>query len=355
MKKKINATPNNVQKKEYGQFYTQYNIFCLDPFKNWFNNIPENKKKVILEPFAGSNGLIKLLELADIKVPYKSYDIEPQDENVIKRDTIKRFPTNFNIVVTNPPFLAKNVATRKGLNHQLEEMDDFTDLYLKCLELCLKNSEYVAIIIPESFIVSPIFKDRLHCVISLNIKKLFKDTEQPVCLALFNPEFQKDFMIYQNDKLIGYYKKIKNKTVKWLNQNVPKANSFKKDVQSVYRDDNIKMHDPDGDIGIICIDATNKNKKISFVDGDVIDKKDVGYHSRLRTRIKINLPNGVSKLDFINECNSTLNEYRRKTSDIFLTAFKGLRDDGYYRRRMDFILVRMILNKVYYNLLNKDN
>ena len=198
-KNKINATPGNVHKKEYGQFYTQYNIFLLYPFLNWFNNIPLDKRNSILEPFAGSNGLLRMLEQSVVVNQYTSYDINPRSNDVKKRDTIKRFPERSSLIVTNPPFLAKNVAVRKGLDYQLSEMDNYNDLYLKCLDLCLKNSDYLAIIIPESFIVLPEFKERLHTVISLNIKCLFKETEQPVCLALFNPETQEDYNIYNND------------------------------------------------------------------------------------------------------------------------------------------------------------
>lgn len=354
--KKINITPGNVIKKEFGQFYTQQNIFELKPFKDWFLSIPKNKRQVILEPFAGGNGLVDMLFNANLISEFKSYDIEPRRSDVVKRDTIKRFPNGYFTVVTNPPFLAKNAATRKGLDYQLNEMDEFNDLYLKALDTCLKGAEYVAIIIPESFIVSPLLKSRLKTVISLNIKKLFKDTEQPVCLALFNPEVQEDFSIYSNDEYIGEFNSLKKKTYKWLNKNVPEANSFKKNVENVYRDKRIVFHSKEGQIGIVCIDATDKNKKISFVDGNLIDPKDVGYHSRLRTRIKIDFPNNkeLDKDFFISECNKVLNEYRKKTGDIFLNSFKGLRNDGLYRRRIDFITVRMIVNKVYFSIIKDE-
>lgn len=354
--KKINVNPGNVIKKEFGQFYTQQNIFELRPFKDWFMNIPENKRKVVLEPFAGSNGLIDMLINANLISEFKSYDVEPRRYDVIKRDTIKRFPNGYFTVVTNPPFLAKNAATRKGLDYQLSEMDEFNDLYLKAVDTCLKGSEYVAIIIPESFIVSTLLKSRLKTVISLNIKKLFKDTEQPVCLALFNPEKQDDFSIYSNDEYIGEFNSLKKKTSKWLNKNVPEANSFKKDVENVYRDNRINFHNKEGQIGIICIDATDKNKKMAFIDGELIDPKDVGYHARLRTRIKIDFPDSkrFDKDLFIFECNKVLSEYRKKTGDVFLNSFKGLRNDGLYRRRIDFVTVRMIVNKVYFSILKDE-
>lgn len=345
MKRKPIKLTKQVYKKELGQFYTEENIFKLKPFLSWWESIPLEKRAVVLEPFAGKNGLIEMLQNAGILKDFKSFDIHPKSEDVLKRDTIKRFPSGYSVTVTNPPFLARNVATRKGLENQLSEMESFNDVYLRCLNLTLEHCEYVAIIIPESFIVSPLFKDRLFCVISLNIKKLFKDTEQPVCLALFNPTSQEDFSVYQCDHFLGNFKRLKNETMNWLLEGVPGENNEK----YILKPKGIKFHVLEGQFGINCIDATNQNKKMSFIDGCLIEDKDVGYHARLRAKFWIDAD--VDKAEFINRCNEVLSEYRARTNDIYLTAFKGLRDDSKYRRRIDFMTVRMIVNKVYFEFI----
>lgn len=348
MKRKTIKLTKQVYQKEMGQFYTAQNIFQLQPFLDWHNQIPESKRKVTLEPFAGKNGLIEMLKSANLVQDFVSYDIHPKSEDVKKRDTIKRFPKGFSLAVTNPPFLARNVATRNGLEPQLSEMEEFNDVYLRCLSIVLENCEYVAMIVPESFIVSPLFKDRLNCVISINIKRLFKDTEQPVCIALFNPEKQKDFKVYRCNDYLGYFYETQENVLTWLLSGVP-IHDYKKDT---YKHEGIKFHVLDGQIGVNCIDATNQNKKMKFIPGEEIEDKDVGYHARLRAKFKVTPP-AHKKLDievFINECNEALNTYREKTQDMFLTAFKGLRDDGKYRRRMDFTTVRMIVNHVYFKL-----
>lgn len=89
-----------------------------------------------------------------------------------------------------------------------------------------------------------------------------------------------------------------------------------------------------------------------FSVGDLIEPKDVGYHARLRTRIKVLNPNSqpLTKTQlktFIKTCNKVLEEYRTKTNDIFLTSFKGLRSDGFYRRRLDYSTARLIVAKAY--------
>lgn len=353
MIRKKNKQTKQVYQKELGQFYTNQNIFMFDAFVEWHNNIPEEKKHITLEPFAGKNGLIDMLSKANLLKDFISYDIHPKSPDVKKRDTIKRFPKGYSLSVSNPPFLAKNVATRNGLNAQLCEMENFSDVYLRCLSISLENCEYVAMILPESFIVSELFKERLFCVISINIKNLFKDTEQPVCLALFNPESQEDFKVYQCNDFLGYFRKIKENINQWLLEGVPKHDYNK----NVYRHDGVKFHVTEGQFGINCIDATNQYKKITFINGNLIEDKDVGYHARLRARFLVKSPNEelFNEEEFILKLNHVLNEYRYLTNDMFLTAFKGLRDDNKYRRRIDFTTVRMIVNKVYFNIFKINN
>jgi hypothetical protein len=65
---------------------------------------------------------------------------------------------------------------------------------------------------------------------------------------------------------------------------------------------------------------------------------EVSSSCRSITKIK------VSKKVKIEQLNAVLNDFRQQTSDVFLTAFKGLRRDGMYRRRLDFGLARKIIN-----------
>ncbi len=50
--------------KALGQFYTENNPFHLKQFKSWFKEAKkQTKSDVVLEPFAGSNNLIRTLLL----------------------------------------------------------------------------------------------------------------------------------------------------------------------------------------------------------------------------------------------------------------------------------------------------
>lgn len=108
---------NNKQKAKY---YTFDNPFKHSLLKEWLSQIPNYQNKRFLEPFAGSNNIVTLVrQIDDSIVNWNCFDIAPPLMNnapefdITKRDTIKNFPKGFDVCVTNPPYLAKNSATRR--------------------------------------------------------------------------------------------------------------------------------------------------------------------------------------------------------------------------------------------------
>lgn len=341
---------NKKYKKENGQFFTIYNPFFVSPFYEWFESIPESKREVILEPFAGSNNIVKLINELSVggekEKLFKSFDIDLSYENkypscpIEYRDTIKEYPKGFFVAITNPPYLAKNSATRSGIAFPETKYDD---LYKICLEKMLLNNEYVGAIIPESFITSGLFLNRLYYAISLTCK-MFDDTECPVCLALFVPENEKekkmkkdDFIVYRMNKKIGSFIEIKKASERVLK--CEKRNDW------IFNCKN-------GEIGIKCVDGTKK-PTIEFIQGNEIEPNKIKVSSRSLTRVK-GLPENVNKGKFIKKCNEVLEEYRKVTNDICLTSFKGLRDDNEYRRRLDFKTAKEVMDAALYRVLQDE-
>ena len=80
------------------------------------------------------------------------------------------------------------------------------------MDQCLEHCGYVGAILPESFIHDRTlpFAQRLQSVIELNCR-MFEDTDQPVCLALFGPESNDDFLIYRMNLKLGAYSTLKHK------------------------------------------------------------------------------------------------------------------------------------------------
>jgi len=285
-----------------GQYYTVGNPFEEDLFKEWATPL---RQMVWLEPFAGSGNLTHVHD------KWELFDIDPKRDDIVKRDTIQDFPTGFDVVVTNPPYLAKNSAKRRGWPYT----SPFDDLYKHALDLMLKNAKWVAVIIPESFITSKHLKSRLWAVISLEYP-MFNDTTCPVCLALFTPNVSDDFIIQKQGVKLSY-------------KSLPRL-----------KEDPIKMtfNAENGVLGLYACDGNHT--RIRFVHGDEIGE--VKPSSRSVTRISVE----TEDLDtLILRCNSILNQWRQDTYDVFLTSFKGLRPDGVYRRRLDWKTARTIVSK----------
>jgi hypothetical protein len=332
-----------INKKMHGQFYTTANPFNNDLFYKWVDIVDDFKNKKILEPFAGSNNIVKMIADLGYKNKWSCYDIEPgiinnfSDFIVHKKNTLLDYPNNHIVVITNPPYLAKNSATRSGLSFPTT---DYDDLYKYALDIMLKNTQYVAAIIPESFITQGIFHNRLFGVISLTCR-MFEDTDCPVCLSLFIPEKIKsnlnlgndDFFIYKENVFQGKFSDVQAKKIK-----AKFLNDWKFNV-------------PDGEIGLFAIDNT-RSKSIRFVLGDEINPYKIKISSRGITRIK-GLPKDVNINIFIKEANKQIDNFRKNTNDLFLTAFRGLRKDGYYRRRLDFNSAREILSYTFEKYIEK--
>lgn len=331
-------------KIKWGQFFTHKNIFFLPGFLSWWEAIPFDKKEVVLEPFAGSNNIIKSLQAAGLVKQYQSYDIDPKEKSVLIRDTFADFPSGFSCAITNPPYLSKSSSRRKKII--VDFPSPYQDIYEVALHKCLEKVEYVAAIIPESFLTSGRLKERLHSVISLTYVDMFVETEHPVCLALFVPEQTTDFLIYQNDQFLGSFKSlygVREKIVpSLLESNV-----------------GIKFNISTGNIHLLAVDNHENAEAIYFSTKNLVAPEEIKISSRTRTRIQVKL-NGVvvndSKvLKRIADCaNKILSRYRLATFDVFMTSFKGLRKDGRYRRRLDFATAKYILNKAVAQTKHKD-
>ena len=311
-------------KREFGQYFTTENPFSHPLFNEWMTLIGLSNTDVILEPFAGANNILKLMDECGYHNPWVCYDIDPPEENAFPqykvevRDTIENFPTGYKVCVTNCPYLGKSSARRRKINFPWEE----DDLYKVCLNKMLENCDYVAAIIPESFITADIHKDRLWGIISLTCK-MFADTDCPVCLAMFIPH---EIKISNSESYLGTLKELSNIDLtgdtdyhEWV------------------------FNDKEGSIGVKTVDS-QKEADCKFFDGEKINPDDIKVSSRAFTRIS-GLPEDIDKEEFFDICNGILKEYREKTKDVLMTSFKGLRADGKYRRRLDFRTVRCILNK----------
>lgn len=322
------------EKRASGRYYTRGNPFQLEPFQTWA--IASNlERQLVLEPFAGAKDIPRLIDAAHLRCrDWAFFDIEPGAKGIVQRDTLADFPEGFDVCITNPPWLARNSATRRGL--PFPEATRYNDLYKYALEQCLAHCGWVAAIIPEAFIRSGLFLERLHDFISLvpqkqdktnyppdkgdrGVSVMFADTEHPVGLALFAPDTISDVRIWRNNRFLG--------TMSKLRRHLPQPSSNRA----------IVFNDPKGNLGLIAIDNT-VSASIRFCPPEELKDYPIRVHCRSITKI------GVPWRVNIDMLNARLATIRKKTHDVFLTAFRGIRRDGHYRRRLDWALTRAIVD-----------
>jgi hypothetical protein len=346
------------KKRQHGQYFTRGNPFGNEAFQSWCKEIPGFDRQVLYEPFAGANHIPKSIRDLGVHNKWQSYDLAPSVENVcpdiktIKQNTLA---ANFSlskksaqVVVTNPPYLAKNSATRRGLEYPDTQEPD---LYLFALNKLLNEVPYVAAIIPESFLTQNKHHGRLYAIVSLK-ELLFEDTEHPVCLALFVPPEKAlggEFEVWSDHVKLGSWSSLKQKEAKAFGLN---ENSSSKTVSGEVRF-NVKS----GKLGLHACD-NQLSPTIRFVRGETISEARIKVSSRAVTRIEVEGDETWEQSQceaIVSKANDILGEYRRNTQDVFLTAFKGMRKDGGYRRRMDFKTAKSILEKSIQDLASSIN
>ena len=306
-------------KKQHGQFYTAVNPFYNEVIKWWLEkNIKPSD--ILLEPFAGSGNLVRMIQEVGFTNSWMQYDIEPAGANIIQQDTFKNFSTGHRICITNPPYLSKSSAGASGLSFPQSQ---FNDLYLHSLDLCLKNCEYILAIVPCSFINNDQLKSRLSIAIEIT-KQLFNDTQTPICIALFNTDPTNDYSVYCDEKFIGRYNDMK--------QGFPPYRDYLWDW---------KFNDNNGAIGLSSIDDVF-SPSIYFTKGANIASKTLS--SPFGAYKRISAPHNLDLDEFLPRLEDNLKYYRKATDDIYLTSYYTLRQDGKYKRRLTNTEARMLLD-----------
>ena len=313
--------PFNHTKRQHGRYHTIANPFCHPAFADWAAACQLVKGRV-LEPFAGENSLIIHLQKMGLARYFTAFDIAPAGPEVVCRDTLADFPAGFDICITNPPWLAKNSASVRGLPFVQTDHDD---LYKLALELCLTHCQWVAALVPESFIRSGLFHDRLTDFVSIR-QRLFAETAHPVGLALFGPPNRQqppDFRLWSGDQFLGNWQDL---CTSWLPDITENGAAM-------------TFNDPAGNLGLIAFDNV-REASIRFCEVEEIADYAIKQTSRFITRIRTPHAPPIEAL------NSWLAEFRDQTGDVFLSGYRGLRKDGRYRRRMDWQLARRVVSHV---------
>lgn len=324
------------KKVALGQFFTKHTSWAKPQIVSFIQSLINEGFETIVDPFAGGGDLLNFAvkNLKNIK-EVKGYDIDESLEWEIN-DSLCNIPVHENaIILTNPPYLASYSAKRKGMSvySKVEKYflnNSFEDLYQVALNEMLEKYGYVVAIIPETFINSSFPKDRLKMVTILESEP-FEDTECPVCVACFVKEKTKpeEVLFYKNNTYSCSYEHLLN---------VKKTPSGKVEM---------KFNSPIGKIALKAVDNTKNGDVIKFmpIENLEYDVNKIKVSSRLITVIEV--PGVKDNVEFSKTCNEILEKYRKDTFDILLSPFKGNRNDGIRRRRLDYKTARAIIEEAF--------
>ncbi|MDO4763795.1 MAG: hypothetical protein Q4A00_05385 [Flavobacteriaceae bacterium] len=323
-----------------GQFFTKDSIWLRSHIKDF---IEQTKCNVAYDPFAGEGHLLNAVQSFENFEAFVGLDIDDKlkwEHN----DSLINIPKIDNaIAITNPPYISKYSASRKGVGQNLKkyfENSVYDDVYLIALDKLLQAQNNVVAIIPETFINSNYQQKNKLVSITILEENPFEDTENPVIVACFDGK-KKDYSeikVYKNDTYVNTLENLEKMRL------IPN-NSVK-----------MKFNDKQGWLAVRCVDTTNPNDMLKFDFKENIDydwEKGIKVSSRLLTLINIDIPKERQK-KFINCCNEILQDTREKTDDIIFSPFKGNMKNGRRRRRLDFLTCRAIVEKSYYEIIQND-
>lgn len=328
----------NTKKIKLGQFFTKKDLW-LKPQIHKF--IESSNKSIAYDPFAGGGHLLTAAENIGFKLT-KGLDIDTNLSWDINDSLISIPLVEDSIIITNPPYIAKQSAKRKKID--LSKYFDSTvydDVYLLSLDKMLEHHKYVVAIIPESFINSNYKKKNLLYSITILEENPFDDTENPVCVVCFDgkPKSYDKIKVYKGEKYLNNLEYFNNLRI-----------SPNKSIK-------ISFNDKNGWLGLRATDSSNGINRISFFEKDAIKydwDKNIKVSSRHITLIDIQLPKSKQK-ELINNANKIIDKLRESTSDVIFTPFKGNDKFNKRRRRLDFKLARAILEIAYNQTIGEDN
>lgn len=311
-------------KRELGQYFTKNDIWVKPQVREFIEN---SNASLVVDPFCGNGDLLNVAkELGCSNV--KGYDIDNTlDWNV--NDSLKHIEKVNGLILTNPPYLAKSSANRRKLEtYGYFKGNNYSDLYQIALEKILDSADKAVVIIPESYLLTNLFFDRLSSITVIEDNP-FEDTECPVCVACFDEEVKDSHWvkIYKNNEYVMTLEELL---------------SLKKVPHYMHK---MTFNDKQGNLGIRCVDGISGGSQICFTTPDNLnyDLDRVKQHSRFITVVNLHTDKPLDRV--ITQSNHILQKYRKDTKDLLLCPFMGNTKDNVRRRRLDFTTARAIIEE----------
>ncbi len=332
----------DIKKVSSGAHYTEADVWLSAPVEAFIRQrIADLRLRAVLDPFAGDGHLLRQM---NERFGLKPAGLDLYVEKWPRNDSLDCIPAcDGALICTNPPYLAKYSARRKGVWALVENYFftcNYDDLYLLAIDRMLATGMPVVAIVPETFIASGWLRDHLERVVVLEKFNPFTATETPVCVACFDPAAKTtETRCYKDERFIGLLGQLE-------------AGAGLTADESAKR--RIAFNVADGMLALKAVDGTRGDDRIRFLKGADFDY-DTGMikvSSRLMTRIQIEDLTAQALDALIGGANAELERIRECTQDMVLSPFKGNNKSGIRRRRLDYRLARLIIASVLESLPN---
>ena len=133
-------TRDKKHKTKLGQYFTKKDVWLKKHIKNF---ITDSNTKIVYDPFAGNSDLLYAVK----KLGYNKIiglDIDKKLKWKINDSLINIPHVENSIIVTNPPYIAKQSASRKKINlKKYYNSTIYDDIYLLALDKMLEAQSVV--------------------------------------------------------------------------------------------------------------------------------------------------------------------------------------------------------------------
>jgi len=338
---------SDMKKKELGQYFTKGFEWLQPQIIDYINKCMVNlPSRTVLDPFAGNGDILESLKGRSIVVDnFIGIDIDEGIERWKHRDSLVNIEKTNGIVITNPPYFGKTSIMRHRKDNLVKYFDGnkYQDLYQLAIQRVLESHEYAVMIIPENFILTPIYLERVRSITVIE-DEIFKDTTCPICVVCFGPpssmkNVPAHIKIYKNKSLYGSLEKL--------------GDFDKTPNPTGNRDLGIAFNDPSGQLSLRGIDGTSRHDRMRFCLTEELEKEydldRIKISSRAISVIRLRkIYTREELVVIIEKANKILEEYRQNTWDLLMAPFKGnLKTLRKRRRRIHFTTARAILEEVF--------
>lgn len=318
----------DAHKTSGGRFYTTRNHWLTAPVEAFIQTALDTVPG-FLDPFAGEGHLLQHCANRFDR-PVAGLDLHAAAWPV--NDSLQFIPPSDAIIITNPPYLAKHSASRKGVAETVAfyyQDSGLDDLYQIALRRCLEAARFTVAIIPETFLNSDFNKSSL-VLASVLEQNPFEDTENPVCVACWDAQYsdgEQAAGLFVEDRYCGTYGELFELR------------------RTVTRDDRIVFNDPAGTVALRAVDSTDPASPIAFLPAEDFgySRTNIKISSRLLTYLSIPGLPSTRRTALLEAANRRLNQLREQSHDLILSPFKGNNKAGKRRRRLDYALARALL------------